>query len=105
VDDLPVTPNLHCFVDTTLPRHEVAELFRQLGVTVRKCGWDEFEVLCPWAEFVIESEFPILMHGSVVNVTANVERLLAPLRDAGVAYTAECYDDHNNLVKEVKWPL
>jgi len=42
------------------------------------------------AELVIESESPILTHGPVADPTARAKDLVAPLRAAGVAFTAEC---------------
>ena len=41
-------------------------------------------------ELVIESESPILTHGPVADPTARAKDLVAPLRAAGVAFTAEC---------------
>lgn len=71
---------------------------------VRKCGWDEFEISCDWAELVLEADSPILIHGAVADVLENSERLLAPLREAAIGYRAECYDESGELIREFAWP-
>jgi hypothetical protein len=54
---------------------------------------------------VIESEAPLLLHGPVDDVVANLDRILAPLKQAGVAYTAECYDVGGKLVRALRWGI
>jgi hypothetical protein len=90
---------------TSLSRRRVAGLFRPLGWCVRKCTWTDYEVVSPFAELVIESEAPILLHGPVAHVEANADRILAPLRKAGVAYAAECYDPGGGLLREFRWGI
>jgi hypothetical protein len=102
---LPNTENIHCALHTTLSRQQVADLLRPLGGTIRKCAWDELELRCPWAELIIESESPVLLHGSVADLLTNADRLLSPMREAGVAYTAECHDEDGELVRELRWGL
>ncbi len=98
--ELPNASNFHCALRTNLSRQQVAELFRPLATTIRKCAWDEYEVHCPWAELIVEAESPVLLHGAVADVLANAARLLAPLQEAGVVYTAECYDEDGELLRE-----
>jgi hypothetical protein len=100
---IPDTSNFYSSLHTTLPRERVAELFRALGFTIGKCAWDEEFVVSDWAELVIEVEGPILMHGPVADVLTNSEKLLARLRQAGIEYTAECYDEHGALLREYRW--
>ena len=100
---IPDTSNFHSSLHTTLPRSRVAELFRSLGFEVRKCGWVDFEIWSDWAELVIESEKPILMHGPVADVLANAEKLLARLREAEIEYFGECYDENGALLQEFRW--
>jgi hypothetical protein len=78
-------------LDTTLSRKQVADLYGAIGWRVRKCSHRDYEVISDWAELVIEAESPILMHGPVANLPARAEELVAPLREAGIAFTAECY--------------
>ncbi len=89
--DIPAGPNFFISLDTSLSREQVAELYRELGWQVRKCSWTDYEVFSDWGELVIEAESPILMHGPVADLLARVEELVAPLRAAGVSFTAECY--------------
>src|SRR5258708_25702106 len=91
--DLPDQTNFFSSLHTQLSRRRIAKLFRRRGWVVRKCGWAEDEMQCPFAELVVEAGPPTLMHGAVADVTANVQRGLAPLRGAGVCYSAECCHD------------
>ena len=69
----------------------------------RRCGWTDYEVIGPFAELVIEAESPILLHGPVADVQENADHILATLRDAGVAYTAESYDAGGGLLRKYRW--
>jgi lysophospholipid acyltransferase (LPLAT)-like uncharacterized protein len=73
-----------------------------LAARIRKCAWDEFEIQLPWAELVIEAESPVLMHGTVADVLIDAERLLAVLREAGIKYIAEGYNERGELLREFR---
>ncbi|HEX5442317.1 MAG TPA: hypothetical protein VFW87_00750, partial [Pirellulales bacterium] len=88
--------NLFSSLHTSLSKKQVARLYEALGWRVRKCSWMDYEVVTDWAELVIESESPILMHGLVADLPARAEELVAPLRSAGVSFTAECYGPEPN---------
>jgi hypothetical protein len=83
--------NFFSSLHTSLSREQVAGLYGALGWRVRKCSWVDYKVVSDWAELVIEAEGPILMHGPVAGLPARAEELVAPLRAAGVSFTAECY--------------
>lgn len=100
---IPDRSNFFASLYTSLSRRRVAGLFTPLGWHVRRCSWIDYEVLGPYAELIIEAESPILLHGSVADVEANADRILAPLRQAGVSYTAECYDAEGGLLQEFRW--
>jgi hypothetical protein len=89
--DLPDTSNFFSSLHTALSRKQVAGLYGAIGWRVRKCSWVDYEIISDWAELVIEAQGPILMHGPVADLPARAEELVAPLRAAGVAFTAECY--------------
>jgi hypothetical protein len=89
--EIPDTSNFFSSLQTPLSREQVAGLFGALGWQVRKCSWVDYEVISDWAELVIEAEGPILMHGPVADLPARAEEVVAPLRAAGVSFTAECY--------------
>jgi hypothetical protein len=91
VGEIPNTSNFYSSLHTALSREQVARLYGALGWRVRKCSWVDYQVLSDWAELVIESESPILMHGAVADLPARAEELVAPLRAAGVTFSAECY--------------
>jgi hypothetical protein len=91
VAGIPDGSNFFSSLHTALTREQVAGLYGALGWRVRKCSWVDYEVVSDWAELVIEAESPILMHGPADDLPARAEELVAPLRAAGVAFTAECY--------------
>jgi hypothetical protein len=91
MSELPNSANLFSALDTTLSKEQVANLYGAVGWRVRKCSYVDYEVACDWAELIIESESPILMHGLVAELPARAEDVLAPLRAAQVAFAAECY--------------
>lgn len=88
---IPDSSNFFSSLHTSLSREEIARLYAGLGWRVRKCSWVDYEVMSDWAELIIESESPILMHGPVADLLDRVEELVAPLRAAGVVFSAECY--------------
>ncbi len=103
MDDIPDSSNFFASLHTSLSRRRVAGLFARLGWSVRKCSWTDYEIRSPFAELVIEAESLILMHGPVAEVEINANRILVPLRHAGVRYAAECYSAGNDLLQEFRW--
>lgn len=93
---IPESSNFYSSLYTSLTREQVAGLYRALGWRVRQCSWVDYEIISDWAELVIEGESPILMHGPVADLPARAEELVAPLRAAGVTFTAECYAEWPN---------
>lgn len=90
--EIPDTSSFYGALHTKLSREQVADLFAAHGWEVRAPDdCDHLEVICPWAELVVGSKSPILLHGPVADVTARAEEVVAPLRAAGVTFTAECY--------------
>jgi hypothetical protein len=87
---LPANPHFFAALDTTLSPERVAAPYGALGWRIRKCSWVDYEVSSDRAEPVIESEAPILVYGSVAELPARAEEVVAPLRAAGVVFTAEC---------------
>jgi hypothetical protein len=100
MEDLPDTSHFYSSLHTKLSRQQVAEIYGKLGWQITKCSWTDFEIICPWAELVIEAESPILMHGPVADVLARADELLAPLRHAKISFSAECYDSDGDLLRE-----
>jgi hypothetical protein len=98
--EMPDYSNFYSGLYTVLSREQVASLYGALGWRVRRCSWTDYEVFGPWAELVIEAESPILMHGVVADVLDRAQELLAPLRQAGISFTAECYGPDGELLQE-----
>lgn len=82
----------------------VAAAYARAGWAVRACGWTEWEARSDFAELVVEGAGPVLLHGPVADVAANAGRATAPLREAGVPHSAECYDVDGELLATVRWP-
>jgi hypothetical protein len=104
VAGVPDGSNFFSALDTQLSPEQVARLYGALGWRVRKCSWVDFEVISDWAELVIEDTSPVLMHGPVADLPARAEELVAPLRAAGISFTAECYgpDPGRELLLELR---
>lgn len=103
--EMPDFSNFYSSLHTTLSRRDVAELFGAAGwEVIEPDDWDHLEVRCPWAELIIEAESPILVHGPVADLPARVDELVAPLRVAGVSFTAECYgpEPDRELMRELR---
>ena len=60
----------------------------------------DFEAVSDFAEVVIESSNPVLVHGPVADVTVNCLRVIEPLVAAGLSGSFECYDEADALILE-----
>ena len=89
--EIPNRANFFSILNTLLSKNQVAQLYLAIGWRVRKSTWVDYEIASDWAELTIEGESPILMDGAVADLPTRAEELVAPLREAGVAFTAECY--------------
>ena len=101
---IPDRSNFYSTLHTSMSKSQVAQLYGALGWQVRNCTWVDYEIECEWAELIIEADSPILMHGNVADLLTRAEELVAPLRAANIAFTAECYSagpDHE-LLLEIK---
>jgi hypothetical protein len=96
--DFPDESNLFGSLQTSLSREQVARLFAPFGWEIRRCGWTDYEVHCDFAELVIEGENPVLIHGPVADLLANLPRIIEPLAVAGVPFSLECYDANRELI-------
>jgi hypothetical protein len=99
---IPLELTFAASLHTTRSRRRVANLFTPPTWQVRKCTWTDYEVTGPFAELVVEAESPILLHGPVADLES-VDRVLALLRAAGVAYEAECHGEGGDLLREFRW--
>jgi hypothetical protein len=61
--ELPGYTNFYCSVDAHRGPEELAPLFAQPDWRVRKCSWTDYEARSDFAEVVIESSGPVLVHG------------------------------------------
>jgi hypothetical protein len=98
--ELPDRTNFYSSVQTGMQPGEIARLFAPPVWRVRKCSWTDFEAISEFAEVVIESSNPVLLHGPVADVTVNGQRIVEPLVAAGLSGSFECYDEANALILE-----
>jgi hypothetical protein len=100
---IPESSNFFAALHTAGSRRLIAGLFSPPTWSIRKCSWTDYEVTSTFAELVVEAASPILLHGPVADVESNAEGILALLRAAGVAYTAECYGVSGELLRGWCW--
>jgi hypothetical protein len=84
----------------------VAGLFALPTWSVRECSWlkGQYEVTSPFAILlVLGPESLFILHGPVADIEANADRILAPLRSAGVAYEGGCYGEGEEPLREFRW--
>lgn len=98
--ELPDRTNFYSSVRTDLRPDAIARLFAPPVWRVRKCSWTDFEAVSDFAEVVIESSNPVLVHGPVADVTVNSLRVIESLASAGLSGTFECYDESDALIVE-----
>ncbi len=102
--ELPDGSNLFAAARGGATAEAVARAYGRAGWAVRASGWTEWEARCGFAELVVEGGGPVLVHGPVADVVANAGRAMAPLREAGIPFHAECYDADGGLLAELRWP-
>ena len=98
--ELPDQTNFYSSVQTGMQPEEIARLFAPPVWRVRKCSWTDFDAVSDFAEVVIESTAPVLVHGPVADVTVNAPRVVEPLVAAGLSGSFECYDEAHALILE-----
>jgi hypothetical protein len=98
--EIPDRANFYGTVEADLQPKDVARLFLPPIWNIRKCSWTDFEATSGFAEIVIESSNPVLIHGPVVDVSMNSLRIIEPLTAAGLFGTFECYDEFGVLILE-----
>lgn len=95
--ELPESSNFYAALQGNNSPRRIAELYRKAGWAIRKCGWHEFEVTRDIAELVIEA-MPVLVHGAVAQPLDNLEAVVAPLTEGGIAFSCECYAPDGSLI-------
>lgn len=101
---LPDRSNFFASVRSGATAERVMRAYERAGWEVRACGWTEWEAASAFAELVVEGADPVLVHGAVAGVPESADRAVAPLREAGVPFSAECYGADGGLLAEVRRP-
>jgi hypothetical protein len=89
--EIPARSNFFSSLSTPMSCRQVSQLYEKNGWSVRKCSLSDYEISSDWAELVLESKSPLLLHGTVADLQDRIEELLAPLRAADIPFTAEYY--------------
>ncbi|MCA9600228.1 MAG: hypothetical protein KC776_43290 [Myxococcales bacterium] len=98
---LPDASNLYGSIETSASREAIAQAFANAGWEVHKCGFEEHRLEAPFAELVLDSERPFLIHGLVAEVTINVRLVADVLRGTGAHFSLECYSESGELLATV----
>ena len=89
--NLPESSNFFCSIDSLISKAEMIDYFVSQGWQVRKTTWEDFELRCLWAELVLESHDPVLLHGLLM--ADKFDELLTLLNELNIAYRSELYDE------------
>lgn len=92
--------NFFAKLRTKLTKEQIAKLFT---------GWEVFnedgryEISCTWADVELESHDPILVNGLLSDIKINGDNFVSQLKLNGIHFSAEAYDDNDNLYKSWRW--
>jgi hypothetical protein len=97
--NLPESSNFFCSIDLPISKMTIVDYFASQGWQVRKTTWEDFELGCLWAELVLESHAPILLHGLLI--ADKFDGLLRLLNELNIAYRSELYDEQGELITQI----
>jgi|JI10StandDraft_1071094.scaffolds.fasta_scaffold807922_3 hypothetical protein len=97
--NLPESSNFFCSIHSLISKMTIADYFVSQGWQVRKTTWEDFELGCLWAELVLESHDPVLLHGLLM--ADKFDELLALLNELNIAYRSELYDEQGELIAQI----
>jgi hypothetical protein len=105
MDAIPDASNFFAALHRPASKAGVGSLFRSAGwKRIQPDDWPHLEVRCPFAELVIESDSPVLLHGPVDPGDGNPDKIVAILKRAGLPFTAELYAEDHSLIREWRSP-
>ena len=61
--DIPDRNNMYGVIKGTVSKKKIATIFHELGWSVRKSSWTDFEIESQWAELTIEGDKEVLFIG------------------------------------------
>lgn len=91
--------DIYITLNTQLSQSRLNSLFTNNGWDSRMCSWNEYEITSDYAELIIASESPVLISGGISRNPDSIDKIIAILDDAGIAYDFDVYDEHNNLLR------
>lgn len=97
---IPDGSNVFGIIHSPDLKEEVVKKFEAYGWMSWKAGWVDWEIKNDYSEFVIEGDKEILIHGPVA--TDHFDILIEKMKEMGLIFSMEFYDDNENMVMEVK---
>jgi hypothetical protein len=102
MSEMPAGSNFFSVIETNLGVEAVASLYERAGWNCHRLESGEVRIETDWADLILERETDdsLLLHGPVVAIETNGERVLGPLLEAGLRFKAEGYADDRRLLLE-----
>ena len=97
--NIPGENNMYGVILGTNSKIEIATKFHEIGWSVRKSSWTDFEIESEWAELHIEGENEILFNGMLDE--SKFEELQNLLEKFGLKYSLELYDGEQELKRAI----
>lgn len=98
--NIPTYNNLYGDILMVDSKTQLAEKFYQIGWSVRKASWTDYEIQCEWAELIIESDDTSPLVSGVIDPVM-LQRLAQLLTDFQIRYKLELYDEKNTILEMV----
>ncbi|MFY0602013.1 MAG: hypothetical protein JXR03_20230 [Cyclobacteriaceae bacterium] len=95
--NIPDGHNIYGVIHGTDSKIEIATKFHELGWSVRKSSWTDFEMESEWAELHVEGENKILFKGMIDE--DKFEELENLLDKFGFKYSLELYNEKDELLR------
>ena len=96
--NIPDGNNMYGKIKGTVSKEQIATKFHELGWSVRKSSWTDFEIESQWAELNIEGDKEILFNG-IMDET-KFEELEGLLIKLGFEFSLELYNQEQELLKK-----
>ena len=95
----PKHPNFYISVTTHVGATRLMGLFRRHGWTTRVRDYGDLDLICELAHLIAGGPSPMQVSGRVLDPIKNGARILEILTSAGVRYSADAFDETNEIIK------
>jgi hypothetical protein len=97
---IPNGTNMYGIIYSSSSKEEIAKKFGAHGWWVTKASWVDWEITNDFSDLIIEGDDEILIHGLVS--PEHFRKLIEKMKEMELSFSLELYDDHKNLVEEIK---